>query len=80
MPEIKIYTTQYCGFCLAALRLLDREGLEYEHIPVDRDPDTREWLVEATGQRTVPQIFWNGKSIGGYTELNANIKQLMAQE
>jgi glutaredoxin 3 len=70
-PEIKVYTTPYCGFCRMALRLLDQKGAAYEQIDVTGDGEKRAWLREATGQRTVPQIFINGESIGGYMELSA---------
>jgi glutaredoxin 3 len=51
--------------------LLDRKGVPFQEIDVTGDWDKRAWLVEATGQRTVPQIFINGVSIGGYDELSA---------
>jgi glutaredoxin 3 len=35
---------------------------------VDCRPDLRQWLTQASGQHTVPQVFINGQSIGGYTE------------
>jgi glutaredoxin 3 len=69
--EVVIYTTGYCGFCFAAKRLLDGKGVGYREIAADRRPDLRTWLREVSGQRTVPQIFINGESIGGFTELAA---------
>ncbi len=67
-----MYTRRWCGYCTAAERLLDAKGIEYENIDVTGDQEKRRWLVEETGGRTtVPQIFINGKSIGGYDELNA---------
>ena len=69
--EVKMYTRRYCGYCSAAQRLLDRKGVSYEEIDCSGDQATRRWLVEATGQTTVPQIFINGESIGGFDELSA---------
>lgn len=70
--HIKMYTRRWCGYCTAAERLLDTKGVQYENIDVTGDQEKRRWLVEETGGRTtVPQIFINGKSIGGYDELNA---------
>jgi glutaredoxin 3 len=70
--QIKMYTRRWCGYCTAAERLLDTKGVQYENIDVTGDQEKRSWLVEQTGGRTtVPQIFINGKSIGGYDELNA---------
>ena len=71
MAHVQIYTRSYCWFCTAALDLLDKKGVDYEHIDATGDPETRAWLREASGQRTVPQIFINDKSIGGYSELSA---------
>jgi glutaredoxin 3 len=51
--------------------LLDRLQLPYEEIDVTRDAEKRVWLVQNTGQRTVPQIFIDGRSIGGFRELDA---------
>ena len=71
MQPVKIYTTSLCGFCHAAKRLLDARGIAFEEVDVAGDQKTRQWLVEATGQRTVPQVFIGEESIGGYTELSA---------
>lgn len=69
--QIKMYTRKWCGYCTAAERLLDAKGVAYETIDCTGDNKTRKWLVEVTGGRTtVPQIFINGKSIGGYDDLN----------
>lgn len=72
--NVRIYTTSWCPYCHRALALLKDAGLEYEQIAVDSDPDTRAWLREATGQRTVPQIFFGDESIGGCSELETIIR------
>jgi glutaredoxin 3 len=54
-----------------AARLLMREGIPFTEIDVSGDTERRRWLLSATGQRTVPQIFIDGRSIGGYDELSA---------
>ena len=69
--DVKIYTREGCGYCTAALRLLSSKGVKYEHIDASGDPETRRWLVQATGQHTVPQIFIDGRSVGGYTDIRA---------
>jgi glutaredoxin 3 len=71
MAQIKVYTREYCGYCSAAISLLDGKQIAYEEIDCTGDDKTRAWLRTATGQSTVPQIFIDGKSIGGYTELRA---------
>ncbi len=69
--DVRIYTTRFCGYCVAAKRLLGARGVAYEEIDVSGDDSRRAWLVQTTGQRTVPQIFIRGRSIGGYRELAA---------
>jgi len=70
MARIEIYTTPSCPFCVRAKRLLDERGLAYEEIDVVGDAELRARVVERSGgRRTVPQIFIDGRSIGGYEEL-----------
>ena len=49
----------------------DDKGVTYERVDVDGDHATRAWLREATGQSTVPQVFIDGRSYGGYTDIAA---------
>jgi glutaredoxin 3 len=69
MERVRMYTTSWCGFCVAARRYLDDLGVPYEEVQVDDDPEFRQWLLETTGGWTVPQIVIDGKPVGGYTEL-----------
>jgi glutaredoxin 3 len=69
VTDIVIYTTRFCGYCVRAKSLLDARGLPYREVDVSRDHTKRRELVAETGQRTVPQIFIDGHSIGGYVEL-----------
>jgi glutaredoxin 3 len=69
--EIRIYTTEWCGYCVRAKALLDGRGLEYEEISLDDDPHFRQKLMELTDGWTVPQILIDGRPIGGYAELYA---------
>jgi len=67
--KVRIYTTRWCGFCHRAKQILSQEKVDFEEIAVDGDHETRAWLREASGQRTVPQIFFDDESIGGCQEL-----------
>jgi glutaredoxin 3 len=69
--RVEFYGTRTCGFCHAAERLLTEKGITYRREDVTGDPARRRWLFEASGRRTVPQIFINGRPIGGYTDLAA---------
>lgn len=68
---VQVYTTRMCGYCFAAKRLLAKRGVPFEEVDVTTDREARARLVEATGRRTVPQIFIGGTPIGGYAELAA---------
>ena len=70
-PKVTVYTKQHCPYCVRAKHLLARKGVAFEEISVEGRDDLRTWLVEATGQRTVPQIFAGERSLGGYTDLAA---------
>lgn len=70
MADVQVYVTTYCGYCVRAKALLNRKKVEFTEINVDDDPERRAWLVKATGQRTVPQVFIDGKSVGGSDELH----------
>ena len=71
-PRILVYSTPFCGYCAAAKRLLTAKGAEYTEIDVMMDPERRqEMLAKSGGLRTVPQIFIDGRHIGGFDELNA---------
>lgn len=75
VKQIIIYTTTYCGYCTAAKHLLENHELPFTEIDVTNDDEKRKWLLQVTGYRTVPQIFIDGKSIGGYSELSELLKR-----
>ena len=70
-PRVTVYTKQNCPFCVRAKRLLDRKGVRYEEVSVEGKDDLRIWLVEKTGQMTVPQIFVGERSLGGFSDIDA---------
>jgi glutaredoxin 3 len=71
MAQVKIYTKRNCPYCVRAKALLDRKGVPYEEIDAEGNDALRAWLVEATGQRTVPQIFAGERPLGGFTDIDA---------
>ncbi len=75
MPSVRIYSKKQCPFCVRAKALLDRKGIAYEEIDAEHDDALRAWLVEATGQRTVPQIFVGDRSLGGFSDIDALDRQ-----
>ena len=71
MPKVQVYSKENCPYCVRAKSLLSRKGVTFEEIDVENDDEKRNWLVETTGQRTVPQIFVDGRSLGGFTDIEA---------
>ena len=72
MAKIDIYTTMMCPYCYRAKKLLAQHGADFNEIDVMADQHRRREMIErAGGSRTVPQIFIDGKHIGGCEELYA---------
>jgi len=72
VPKVEIYTTNWCPYCAMAKSLLDDKGVAYSEIDVTDDPARRnEMVARAGGRRTVPEIFIDGKIIGGFDDLHA---------
>ena len=69
--RVRVYSTLICPYCIRAKSLLKSRGIPYEEIDVTGDSAARAWLVQATGRRTVPQIFFGDEPIGGFDELRA---------
>ena len=67
--RVTVYSVVGCPYCARAKSLLTELGVPYVDINLDKRPDLRSELAERTGRRTVPQIFFNEKHIGGCDEL-----------
>jgi len=71
VAEVVIYRTPFCSYCMRAAMLLKGKGVAFREIDVSNDPATRERLLRETGSHTVPQIFINGASVGGFDDIAA---------
>lgn len=72
MAKVEIYTAPLCGYCARAKALLQRKGVAFEETDISMVPGARDKMVErANGLRTVPQIFIDGKHVGGSDDLLA---------
>lgn len=70
MAKVEIYTRPMCGFCLRAKRLLDRKGVAYAEYDIWAEAGRKaEMEGRNPGARTVPQVFIDGRAIGGSDEL-----------
>ncbi len=70
MATVEIYTWQSCPFCIRAKTLLEIKGITYVEHKIDGDAEARKAMSQrAEGRTSVPQIFINGKGIGGCDDL-----------
>ena len=69
MAEVVVYGTPSCGYCFRAHHLLRSKGVRFTEVNVAGDLAKRQWLLEVTRRRTVPQVFINGKPVGGFDDL-----------
>lgn len=72
MAHVEVYSTVWCPYCRGAKSLLASKGIEYVEIDVDTDPALRREMIErAQGRFTVPQVFVDGRHVGGFDDLVA---------
>ncbi|UVO52053.1 glutaredoxin 3 [Sphingomonas sp. SUN019] len=72
MAKIEIYTKAFCPYCARALRLLSDKGVESEEFDITMGgPKRVEMIDRANGRTTVPQVFIDGRHIGGSDDLAA---------
>lgn len=86
MASVTIYTREYCGYCARAKALLASKGVDFEEKDATYSPELRKEMIErANGGSTFPQIFINGKHVGGCDDLHAldragKLDPLLAEE
>ncbi|GAB4298644.1 MAG: glutaredoxin 3 [Thiohalomonadaceae bacterium] len=72
MAKVEIYSTGTCPYCVRARNLLERKGVQYAEYRVDLKPELRpEMERRANGGSSVPQIFIDGRHIGGCDDMYA---------
>jgi glutaredoxin 3 len=72
MPEIEIYTQDWCPYCVRAKQILERKGAAFREIDAPGGSAARAEAARRAGGRTsVPQIFIDGTPIGGCDDLMA---------
>ena len=70
-PEITIYSTAVCPYCVAAKNFLKSKGQTWTEVRIDTDPAEREKMVALTKRTSVPQIFIGDVHVGGYDDMMA---------
>ena len=70
MARVEIYTKTFCGFCVRARHLLEAKGVKFEEYVIDGGGPKREEMIQrSNGRTTVPQIFIDGRHVGGCNDL-----------
>ncbi len=70
MPNVTLYTTEHCPYCIRARALLDKKQVEYTDIRIDSNPEKREeMLAISNGSTSVPQIFIDDFHVGGFDDM-----------
>ena len=68
-PEVVMYTAAFCGYCAGAKSLLEKKGVDYLEIRVDKEAGKREEMEQRSQRDTVPQIFIGNEHVGGFDDL-----------
>ena len=72
MARVEIYSKMFCPYCSRAKKLLADKGVEFEEYEISMDaPKRAEMIQRASGRHTVPQIFIDGRHVGGSDDLAA---------
>lgn len=71
MPQITMYSTRFCPYCMRARALLDGKDVSYDDIDINKSASERATMRERSGRTSVPQIFIDDYHVGGCDELHA---------
>ena len=71
MAHVTIYTKPYCPYCIRAVSVLEKKGVEFTEIEAASDPEKRREMLQRSGRSTFPQIFVGDQHIGGCDEMMA---------
>ncbi len=70
-PQITLYTSAVCGYCVAAKNFLKSRGLAWNEVRIDTDPAERQKMVALARRTSVPQIFIGDVHVGGFDDMMA---------
>jgi len=74
--QLTMYQTSWCGYCHRLASQLDREGIAYDVVDIERQPDAAEIVMQANGgNQTVPTLIFTD----GTTQTNPSVKQVKAK-
>lgn len=73
--RVEIYTTEHCGYCARAKSLLASKGVQFEEYKAGGDAEKKREMIQRSGGYTFPQVFINGKHVGGSDDIHALDRQ-----
>tara|TARA_R110000868_G_scaffold147697_1_gene369251 strand:- start:356 stop:607 length:252 start_codon:yes stop_codon:yes gene_type:complete len=71
---LTIYGRNNCNYCIKAKDLAEQYSLNYTYKSLEDWENVEEMLSKAPNTKTAPQIWWNGKHIGGYKEFAVEVQ------
>ena len=83
--KVVMYGTRFCPYCMMARRLFNSKNIEFEEISVSSNSELWDEMEQKSGRNTVPQIFINDESLGGYDDIaeleqNGELDQILGRE
>lgn len=69
MAKVEVFSSPNCNYCEMAKGLLEEAGVPYDARDISKDEDMKEFVERLPRVRAMPQIFVDGKHIGGYEDL-----------
>jgi mycoredoxin len=71
-----MYSTQWCGYCARLKNQLDREGISYDVVDIERVPDAALLVEQANqGNQTVPTLIYSD----GSAQTNPSVRDVKAK-
>ncbi|RYU14078.1 mycoredoxin [Nocardioides iriomotensis] len=76
MTAVTMYSTQWCGYCHRLKSQLDREGISYEVVDIERVPEAAGVVEQVNhGNQTVPTLVY----ADGSAQTNPSVAQVKAK-
>ncbi|MEK6564348.1 MAG: glutaredoxin domain-containing protein [Candidatus Omnitrophota bacterium] len=66
MPEVTVYSTPSCSYCIRLKSYLNQKGINFTNIDVSSDAQSLEKMISLSGQMGVPVININGEIVVGF--------------
>ena len=74
---LTIYGKENCGYCTKSKALAEQYHIKYEYRNVEQFEFLEQMITMAPKTKTVPQIWWHGRHIGGYNEFAGEVQDTL---